>query len=515
VATLTLVTISYLTARDVARQRQMFREELQDKGELLARTLNDMLANALYFDDIERLRLLTDVLKANPDVRDLVVFDADGRILVGPGTDKYPTGVIDEGTRALAMRGGKAEVRSSGDRMEVVKGIDVGVEVLGGIRFAFDTAAIDAAVAATVRDHLWDGLVVLALAVGLSFLIAQYLVRPVKELTTVTRRIADGDLAAAPERRQGDEIGDLVEAMRDMGQRLQHAERERAEERTAALRSANEQLRNEVRAREHAQQAVEKVNLALSRTLTTLRQADAEREALIRELKERNAEMERFTYAASHDLKSPLVTIRGFLAYVEEDAQRGDLERMKEDVRRIYRATEKMGELLDDILQVSRIGRVVHPIQEVALADLAREAVALVGGPIREKGVEVEVTPDMPVVIGDRARLVEILQNLIDNAVKFMGEQDRPRIEIGSRDENGEMVCFVRDNGIGVQPEDHDRIFDLFVRLEAGSDGAGVGLGLARRIVELHGGQIWVESEGTGRGSTFCFTLPGQDPPEG
>jgi signal transduction histidine kinase len=512
VAVLMLFTIAFLTARDIARQRQMFREELQDKGELLARTLNDILANALYFDDIEKLRLLTDVLKANPDVQDLTVFDPTGRILVGPGPEKFPTGRVDEQTLALAMRGGPVVIRSSGDRMEVVKGIDVAADVLGGIRFTFDTASLDAAVAATVREHLWDGFLVLALAVGLSFLIAQSLVRPVKALTAVTRRIGAGDLTASTERQRADEIGDLVEAMREMSQRLQQTERERAEERTAALRSANERLRIEVRARGRAQRAVERINEELSRALGDLRQAQKERETLIRELKERNEEMERFTFAASHDLKSPLVTIRGFLRYIEDDVQRGDLQRMKEDVHRIYVATEKMGALLDDILQVSRLGRVVHPSEKVALADLAREAVALVDGRIRERGVEVDIGPDLPVVVGDRARLVEMLQNLVDNAVKFMGEQGKPRIEIGARDENGETVCYVRDNGIGVESQHQQEIFDLFVRLGAASDGSGVGLGLARRIVELHGGRIWVESEGAGRGSTFCFTLPGPEP---
>ena len=156
----------------------------------------------------------------------------------------------------------------------------------------------------------------------------------------------------------------------------------------------------------------------------------------------------------------------------------------------------------------------MHPSQQVALADIAREAVALVGGRIRERGVAVEVAPDMPVVVGDRARLVEMLQNLVDNAVKFMGDQSQPRIEIGTRDDDGDTVCYVRDNGIGVEPQHHDRIFSLFVRLDAGSEGFGVGLGLAQRIVELHGGRIWVESEGAGRGSLFCFTLRGRDASE-
>jgi signal transduction histidine kinase len=511
VAMLTLFTIAFLTTRDVVRQRQMFREELQGKGELLARTLNDILANALYFDDIQKLRLLTDVLKANPDVRDLVVFDASGRILVGPGTGKYPTGGVDGQTLALAMGGGPATVRSSGDRLEVVKGIEVGVEVLGGMRFSFDTAVVDAAVAATIREHLRDGLLSMVLAVGLSFLIARSLVGPVQELTAVTRRIAAGELAASMEPRRGDEIGDLAEAMHEMSQSLQRVERERAEERAAVLREANEQLRTEVEHREQAQRAAERFNVELSRTLAELNEAHAEREMLIRELRDRNEEMERFTYAASHDLKSPLITIRGFLGYVEKDVEQGDLERMKEDVANIHKAIEKMEALLDDILQLSRTGRLVPTSQEVGLTELAREAVTLVGGPIRERGVEVAVAPDMPVVVGDRARLVDMLQNLVENAVKFMGEQSHPRIEIGAREEDGEAVCYVRDNGVGIDPEYHEEIFGLFVRLEAGADGSGIGLGLAQRIVELYGGRIWVESEGEGRGSTFCFTLPGHD----
>lgn len=494
VAALTLFTVVVLTARDIARQRQTYHEDLRAKADLLTETLNDILANALYFDDVERLRRLTDVLKANPDVRDLAVFDAHGRILVGPGTDKFPAGTIDHETLALALEGGRADFREAEGRMEVVKGISVGAEVLGGVRFAFETAAVDAAVATTIREHLWEGALLMVLAVGLSFLIAQSLVRPVKELTAVTRRIADGDLAGPVERERGDEIGELAEAMGEMSRRLQQTERERAEERTAVLESANERL---------------------SRTLTDLRNAQAERDTLIRELEEKNAEMERFTYAASHDLKSPLVTIRGFLGYVEEDVRRGRLDKMEEDLGRVYRATETMGALLEDLLQLSRVGRVVHPSQEVALDELAREAVALVHGRIQERGVEVAVGTGMPVVHGDRARLVEMLQNLVDNAVKFMGDQAHPRIEIGTEVRDRQQICYVRDNGVGIELEHHEQVFGLFVRLRSDSEGSGVGLGLAQRIVDLHGGRIWVESEGTGRGSTFCFTLPGREPGKG
>jgi signal transduction histidine kinase len=100
------------------------------------------------------------------------------------------------------------------------------------------------------------------------------------------------------------------------------------------------------------------------------------------------------------------------------------------------------------------------------------------------------------------------MQNLIDNAAKFMGDQPAPRIEIGVRKETGEHIFFVRDNGIGIYASHHEKVFGLFDKLDPQSEGTGVGLALAKRIVEIHGGRIWVESEGKGKGSMFCFTLP-------
>ncbi len=116
--------------------------------------------------------------------------------------------------------------------------------------------------------------------------------------------------------------------------------------------------------------------------------------------------------------------------------------------------------------------------------------------------------PDLPAIQGDRAQLVEVLQNLLQNAIRYMGDQPSPRIDVGARREGSEpFVLTVEDNGIGIEPEYQEKIFELFQRLDAGTEGTGVGLALVKRIVELHGGRIRVESEGKGRGSTFCFTL--------
>jgi two-component system, chemotaxis family, sensor kinase Cph1 len=247
--------------------------------------------------------------------------------------------------------------------------------------------------------------------------------------------------------------------------------------------------------------------------ITERKKVEAERETLIRELEAKNAELERFAYTVSHDLKSPLITIRGFLSFVEQDAVSGNLERVRADLGRIRDAVDKMQRLLSELLELSRIGRVVNPPQTVAFGALAHEAAAIVAGRLRQHGVGVRVADGLPAVYGDRARLVEVLQNLVDNAAKFMGDQKHPEIEIGVRERAGEKVYFVRDNGIGIDPRFLGRVFGLFEKLDPDSEGSGVGLALIKRIVDQHHGRVWVESEGRGRGTTVCFTLADAAPP--
>ncbi len=233
-----------------------------------------------------------------------------------------------------------------------------------------------------------------------------------------------------------------------------------------------------------------------------------ERETLINELEAKNAELERFTYTVSHDLKSPLITIRGFMGLLTKDVAAGDLDRMHTDLMRISEATDKMQRLLNELLELSRVGRLANAPERVPLESIVREALSLVEGRLSARSVRVEIAPQLPEVFVDRARLVEVMQNLLDNAVKFMSTQAEPRIEIGVRDEVNRRVLFVRDNGLGIDPRYHDKIFGLFDKLDPKSEGTGIGLALVKRIIEVHGGRIWVESAGLGQGAAFCFTLP-------
>lgn len=242
--------------------------------------------------------------------------------------------------------------------------------------------------------------------------------------------------------------------------------------------------------------------------ITDRKKASAERERLLDELSGKNAELERFVYTVSHDLKSPLVTIVGFLGFVEEDLKTGDVEALHRDMERIYRAAFKMQELLQDLLDLSRVGRVMNEPETISFSKLVEDAVELTEGRLQERGVQIHVQPDLPDVHGDAKRLLELVQNLIDNAAKYVGSQPEPRIEIGCSGTDGDkLVFFIRDNGSGIAPEHHEKIFGLFYKLDPNIEGTGVGLSLVRRIVEVHGGRIWVESE-VGKGATFFFTLP-------
>ena len=242
------------------------------------------------------------------------------------------------------------------------------------------------------------------------------------------------------------------------------------------------------------------------REIEAREKVEKQREALIHELKLKNQELNRFAVTVSHDLKTPLITIAGFLGYLEQDALAGNHERMERNIAQINRAARQMGKLVDEILDLSRIGRIMNPPANIPLDDIVQEALKLADGLLKTRQVQVSVEAQLPVVHVDRARIVQVIQNLITNAVKFMGDQKNPLIEIGMDEINDEQVFFMRDNGIGIEPQYQDRVFELFNKLDPNTEGTGIGLALVKRIIEVHSGKIWVQSE-LGRGTTFYFTL--------
>ncbi len=270
---------------------------------------------------------------------------------------------------------------------------------------------------------------------------------------------------------------------------------------TRAVREKNDELGR-------ANHRLADINVLLKEHISWRKKTERERQLIIEELEAKNSEMERFTYTVSHDLKSPLITIQGFLGMLEKDTAAGSAERMKDDMARIQSAVEKMSQLLDELLELSRIGRLVNPPQRISMVELAQAAVEINAGRIAARDIEVDIDAELPAAFGDQPRLLEVLQNLIDNAAKFLGDRPSPRIEIGFRQQNDETIYYVKDNGGGIDPRYQEKIFGLFERLDQSIEGTGIGLALVKRIIDVHGGRIWVESEGLGHGATFCFALP-------
>jgi PAS domain S-box-containing protein len=255
----------------------------------------------------------------------------------------------------------------------------------------------------------------------------------------------------------------------------------------------------------------EVVGVSMVEDITERRQMEQERHQLIEELEERNAEMERFIYTVSHDLKSPLITVQGFLGYLEADVASGKADRVRRDIEHINSAVDRMYALLEDLLTLSRVGRVTTPLEVVKLDDIVLESIKNVTGQLNALGAVLHVQNGLPTVTVERKRIVEVYQNLLDNALKFMGEQSTPFIQIGVSDISDAWVtCYVQDNGTGIDPRYHEKVFGLFERLETGVAGTGIGLALVKRIIETHQGHIWIDSTGHG-GSTFYFTLPRQE----
>jgi signal transduction histidine kinase len=226
------------------------------------------------------------------------------------------------------------------------------------------------------------------------------------------------------------------------------------------------------------------------------------------EVKLRTQELESVIYTMSHDLKSPVVSMQGMASILMEDYGNQFDEKGKHYIQRIISNANYMEQMIMDLLTLSRVGRAHKAPEPVEVRSVIEKILDLNQERLSQKGIEIIVDPLLPRFRFDRIQMTEVFQNLITNAAKFMSDQAHPRIEIGGR-ESGEWVEFyVKDNGIGIDPEYHDRIFGVFQRLkDVEVEGTGVGLSIVKKIVDLAQGKIWIESK-RGEGATFFVRFP-------
>lgn len=253
----------------------------------------------------------------------------------------------------------------------------------------------------------------------------------------------------------------------------------------------------------------EQANLRMRESLMT---RTAELAGVNAALEHSNRELQQFAFVASHDLQTPLRAIAGFAQVLEEDYAEAIDETGKQHIERIVRGARRMQELVDDVLELSRIESRCLPFEPVPLHSVFEEVLELLHESLADSRAEVSCDT-LPTVLGDRVQLRQLLQNLVENALKYRS-RNPPRIRVGAYRKRGLWTIAVRDNGIGIEPQHHEKIFEIFRRLHRANDypGTGIGLAVCRRIVDRHGGRIWVESR-PGGGSAFLFTIAGAEAP--
>ena len=228
---------------------------------------------------------------------------------------------------------------------------------------------------------------------------------------------------------------------------------------------------------------------------------------LAAQLESSNRELESFSYSVSHDLRAPLRVIDGFSLALLEDHGPSLPAEGQDLLARVRQQAQRMAQLIDDLLEFSRLGRKQLDVTSVDLTALVQAVVLELRQANPDRNIEVAVAP-LPPAMGDRALLRQVLTNLIGNAFKFTRQHPDAQIEIGSRDDNGERVYYVKDNGAGFDMRYADKLFGVFQRLHPAADfeGTGVGLALVQRIILRHGGRVWGEAR-LNKGATFSFTL--------
>jgi signal transduction histidine kinase len=434
------------------------------------------------------------------ETSDVVLVDQAARILTPL---KYP---LADGTRGkvlehviktepvrFALRGDEGAVISIDYRgipiLAVYRHVNVSLGQVWGLVFKVDRSEILGPLTQRVAYSFVMALMGVVVVAAAALIIAGRIARPIENLSQVAQEVKAGNLSVRAPVVGSDEIGDLCAIFNSMIERFENWQQEVEKEvraRTAELRKANEDLAAEV-------------------TLRTETEKDLQLTLL--ELERSNSELQQFAYVASHDLQEPLRMISSYVQLLERRYKDKLDEDADEFIAYAVDGAKRMQGLISDLLQLSRFGTRERSLGAVDCEVVLDQALANLQASIAECCAHVTHGP-LPTVKADSMQLVQLFQNLIGNAVKFRGTETQ-NIHVSAEPKNGKWLFSVRDNGIGIDPEHSDRIFGIFQRLHGRGEysGTGIGLAICKKIVEGHGGQIWVDSE-PGKGATFFFTLP-------
>jgi len=485
-----------LTQWFVDHEREQYTDGLVDRGSSLTRTLAYNSVLPLTFGEDQRLERLVDIVVREPEVRYVLILDSRGAIQASGG--RVPREVMSRVLEFSLLAENRESVFSTYDCMHLIQSVVAPATGqgsplwLGSVVVGVSTVANENRIREGANWAIFVMCVVVLSAIFIFNFLARILVRPLEELTRGTERVAAGDLGWRVQLGRTDELGALATSFNQMAQSLKNS-RDDLTRMNQELSRANEELKNWGGRLERE---------VASRT-QDLSEANQKLEHLMRE-------KEDFLRAVSHDLNAPLRNIAGMANLILRRAGDGLDPTISDRVKRIQANVEREMEMIQALLDLSRIRFERKTLVPVSLTQVVEGVRSQLLWQIEERRVRFEVETPLPILHGDPHRVRQIFQNLIENAIKY-GAAPSPLVRIGAVLRDGSWHFWITDNGIGIPPEDHERIFYMFRRGRdprmAQIPGRGVGLAHVRSIVETYGGRIRVESE-PGRGSTFRVEIP-------
>ena len=473
-----LVTALALLAYDLHSLKATLADDLGTQAELIGRAC----VPALQFDDPKVANDNLALLQARPLIDSAALYNTRGGLFASytrAGTPKADFPQLPEAD----------QVEFTGDSVAVTHRIVAGDEIVGSIYLHAHYNLYQ-----RLRSYTLILLAVGGAALMFSLLLTAWLqrgvTRPIGDVTRLAKEVVEkGDYSLRARKTTEDEVGHLVDAINRMLGEIGR--------RNDALAASNRDLESHIIERRRADDEVRRLN--------------AELEARVQErtnkLEEANRELEAFAYSVSHDLRAPLRAIDGFSQALLNEHGGGVDDKMRHYLQRIQAGTQRMGQLIEDLLNLSRISRLELARREVDLSALASQVLEDLHQREPERQVQVSVWEGVSVDADPRLLRVA-LENLLGNAWQFTGKTPGARIECGMLQEGRRQILYVRDNGAGFDMAYADKLFGAFQRLHGVKEFPGTGIGLAtvQRIVSRHGGRIWCQAA-PGKGATFFFTL--------
>lgn len=472
---LILLMSSMLTFFIVLQERVRIAGDLKDKGHSIAKNISYSSQSGVLKNDKKYLRLVLSALKDEYDVVFAQVINSKGQMLAEIYKQKpIRTSVFTVDVPIESGASSNTEEETPGKFAKVI----------GEVKLGISLAKVDDATNQILNIIFGITLGISLLGIVGTFILTKYfLARPLKEFVDGTRRISKGDLAHRINIKSADEIGELADSFNQMAE---------------DLKKINEQLEA------HAKTLEEKV-----------KERTKELEAALDKLKVVDRMKTEFLSVVSHELKTPLTPIHEYTSLLLEGVLGQVSEDQKKALETVKRQSTHLSNLMDTVLDISRleVGK-PFPIKKelISFSDILAEVKEAVLNDIKKSNLtfEAEIAENLPTIYADGSAIRRLFLNLIGNAIKFTPHSGKITIKIVP--ENHSILCSVADTGIGLSQEHLEKIFEKFYQVDSSytreAGGLGMGLAIARGIVEAHNGKIWAESKGLGWGSTFYFRLP-------